>query len=115
MGHGLQLPVLGLSFSLSMLCCSRVAGFIGSLLNAVSLNMSIPPVDAVIVHVVASPVVPFPPLAGRRPQSVSFWQTKMADVVAPRPLARRADVVPSVRPRRDDVDPSASCCCCGPF
>ena len=44
MGHGPQHPVLGLSFSLSMLCCSRVAGFLGSLLNAVSLNMSIPPV-----------------------------------------------------------------------
>src|SRR5947209_11411065 len=53
MGHGPQHP------SLSMLCCSRVLGFLGSLLNAVSLNMSIPPVDAVIVHVLASPVVPF--------------------------------------------------------
>ena len=82
MGHGPQHPVLGLSFSLSMLCCSRVAGFLGCLLNAASLNMSIPPVDAVIVHVVASPVVPFPPLAGRRPQSVSFWQSKMADVAS---------------------------------
>ena len=51
-------------------------------------------------------MVRFPPLAGRRHQSVSFWQSKMADVVAPRPLVRCADVVPSVRPRRDDVDPS---------
>src|SRR5437588_6017599 len=125
MGHGPQHPVLGLSFSLSMLCCSRVAGFLGSLLNAASLNMSIPSVDAVIVHVVASPVVPFPPLAGRRPQSVSFWQSKMADVVATRPLVRRADVVPSVQPLMmwillfglSAVVPfrSVSACCCGSF
>jgi hypothetical protein len=70
-------PVPGLSFSLPLLCCFRVAEFLGSLLNAVSINKFIPPVD--VVHVLASPVVSFPLLAGRHRQSVAFWVSKLAD------------------------------------
>ena len=75
-------PVPGLSFSLPLLSCFRVADFLGSLLNAISINKSIPPVD--VVHVLASPVVSFPLLAGRHRQPAAFWLTKLADsAIAP--------------------------------
>ena len=106
-------PVCGLSFSLPLLCCSRlVAQFLGDLLKLTSLTL-LPHVDVVPVVL---PAAPFLPVAGRRRLSVSFWQCKLADEVAPRPLwpsavrplgvlspisssARRADVFFSVRPR----------------